>query len=455
MKSLPLNPSNHPPFIKGSPLLGSLKELTRNPLGFLNKVADLNEPIVELRLGPKPSFVVGSPDLIKEIFLTGRNVFLRRDMFDKLRPVLGNGLLSIDGQKWRQKRRIMQNIFAGERLKSYELTMKRETIELISTWKTGTTQIDITETMMQLTLKIIFKCILGDKLPDNIPYSSFTDLNRITGKRLWHATALQQWLPTADNFNFFRHKKRVESFINHFLDQALKEHSLQDQGLLAALLAAKDPDSGEKLSRQDIYDQVVTFIFAGHETTAVALAWTIIELARHSDWSQKCIDEIQSTSSLSSAPQSRLIVDAVLKESMRLNPPVWIIPRTATHAYQLDNYHIPQGSIILTCPFTLHRNKNLWQDADTFSPQRFIDQPSPEKFAYIPFGVGPHTCIGMEFAILEARTILTTLLQHCRFKQITTDAVMREPDVTMRPKGKIVFAVSPAIKENDKGSDAA
>lgn len=366
--------------------------------------------------------------------------------------LLGKGLLTNDGASWLQQRRLIQPAFHRGRVAALGPIMTDATVawleQLRASGKVDTGEsIDVLHEMSGLTLSIVCKALFGADLPKE-------ELERV-GRALSSANHLLAdafylpgvlSLPTPQ-----RHRLRAaRSELHAVVDEIVRRRrsaSEQRDDLLAMLLEARDADTGEGMSDQQLRDEVLTLLLAGHETTANALSWTFYLLAQHPHETAKLQDEYQRVlqgrppvmEDLPQLPWTRMVVE----ESMRLYPPAWAVGRHTLQQDEVGGYNIPQGAYILLIQYVTHRHPDYWEQPDGFDPERFSAEREADRprFAYFPFGGGPRLCIGNQFALAEAQLILATVLTRYQLRPEPNAHVVPEPLVTLRPRGALLMTV--------------
>ncbi len=398
-------------------------------------------------VGDTVTYVVSSPKLAHEILVERANEFHKAAMLRRaVGPLVGNGLLTSEGDFWKRQRKLAQPAFHFQRIEKYGETMVQQTLALLQGWQEGETR-DIVHDMMALTLGIVTKTLF------NVDVSEQAD--RIGG--LMH-TVLEAANDSINNYNpvweriFKTRQKRTEvATIELFkiIDEIISEHRKSDKDagdLLSMLLAARD-ENDQPMSEAQLRDEVMTLFIAGHETTANALAWTLYLVSQHPDVEARLMSEIATLGdkppTMRDLPQMPYS-EQVLKEVMRLYPPAGGATREPIHDIELGGYHMPKGSSIAVSTYTIHRNPKYFAEPLKFDPERFSpeNEAAIPKYAYLPFGGGPRVCIGNAFAMLEARLVALTILQRFKLSLAPNQQVRAEQLFTIRPKGGLKMGVS-------------
>jgi cytochrome P450 len=358
--------------------------------------------------------------------------------------VQGQGLFSSEGHHWQQQRRLMQPAFQQKQLVDLYNVMGHCVEELLQEWETQPedTVIDIADAMTQLTLKILSLTLfsldisgesdrLGQALRTALAYVYY---------RLNMPLALPLWIPTPRNRKFLRAKQTLDDVVLEII-RTRRHHAQEKSDLLSLLLACRDEETGEGLSDRQLQDQLITLINAGHETTATTLAWTWYLLGSHPQVQTQMAAEIQSVlqgqsptvASLQNLPYTR----QVFNESARYCPVgLGTAPRVALEDDEIQGYLIPKGSIMMVASYFTGRHPDFWQEPETFNPDRFSPDRVAQrsKFAFLPFGAGPHTCIGKNYALMEALAIMVGITQRFQVELVPNQTIEIDPRFTLRPK---------------------
>lgn len=424
------------------PIVGSSLDLSRDPIGYFSELQRRYGGAATSKFLRGYSMVsFFTPSAARYILAEHPRDFTSREFNNILQRLLGDGLLTIDGDFHRQQRRLVQPGFHKKRIESYGATMVAHTEDMLATWQHGEIR-DVAVEMQELTLRIVAKTLfdvdltkesgnLGQAFNDVILYPN--------DRRLTWKTLLKFDLPFLPYGKYVRGKATLDETVYAII--ADRRANPRDTGdVMSMLLAAQDED-GTVMTDTQVRDQTMTFFGAGHETTANALAWTWYLLSENPAISEKLRAELRNVLAGRSPTIDDLpnlpYTDMVIKESMRLFPPVWAIGRRAVKNVEIDGYRLPAGQIVMLSQWVTHRMPEYWgPDALVFRPERF-DPAHPQdvpQFAYFPFGGGPRMCIGMPFAQMEARLLLATIAQRFRPRLVPGHPVVPQPMVTLRPK---------------------
>lgn len=441
-----------PPGPKGLPFFGNALEFRRDPLGFFTQIERTYGAIATVSIRNFKMVLATRASSVRRILIENAHNFTNRQAYEGLVPLLGEGLLTIDGNFHTQQRRLVMPAFHRQRIESYEELMVNNTIQLMDTWHPGQ-QLDIAKQMQWLTLKIVAKALFDVNLQEESSRlgKAFIDtaeyLNRARNDSI-------RTLPINLPFTSYGHFVRAKAILDDTVYKIIRTHKQKDVDhgdMLSMLFQAQDAD-GKKLSETQIHDETMTFLAAGHATTANALSWTFYLLAEHPRVRQNLLEEIWDT--IGDRPITTLDLDnmpyleMVVKESMRLYPPAWALMRRATNDFELEDYHFPAGTFVALSPYITHRLPDYWSEPEQFWPERFgPEHKEPrEAFAYFPFGAGPRTCIGMPFAMMEARIILATIMQ--KFTPVLAPGarIVPQPLITLRPRYGLPMILQESMK---------
>ncbi len=430
---------------KGLPLLGNLLDLRKDSLGFIKKVQKEFGDIAHFKAGKYRIYLVSHPDYAQRVFQDHyKNYGKQTKAWRKFRDFLGNGLLSNEGEFWKRQRRISQPAFHRDKIASFAAQMVQDTEELLKKWETAYQKnepIDISSEMMHVTLQIMGETLLSANLSGDAEKvrEAMTTTLRITNERLRSFIEVPLSIPTPKNRRFLKARQTLDDIVYKIIeDRQNKKNQYQD--LLSMLMNTVDEETDERMNKKQLRDEVMTIFLAGHETTANALSWTFYLLSQKPEAEERLSSEIHSVlngraPTLADIPQLAY-TERVVKESMRLCPPVPIIGRSVTEDDEMGGYFIPKNSVVLTTPYLTHRHPDFWENPEKFDPDRFLSERFSKlpKYAYFPFGGGPRLCIGNNFAMMEAVLILATIAQRYQLKLIPDQKIEVEVAITLRPK---------------------
>ncbi len=426
------------PLVPGLPLLGNLLDFRRDRLA-LQDTAAKTGPLARLQLAHIPLYVVTDAELAHEVFVVHADKYKKSRALQFLRPMLGDGLLTSEGETHKRHRKLLAPAFAPKRLAAYGDVMVDETKRQLAGWHTGM-RIDLAHEMMEMTLAIAGKTMFGADVRREAPaVSEGLDL----GMRA-HQASIRSPIQLGYEWPLPRHRqmRKAVKLLDDVVYRLIAEGRARgtDKGdVLSILLLARDEEDGTGLADQEVRDEVMTLLLAGHETTANALTWTWYELARNPDALARLQKELEpfghrtiTTDDLPSLPWNAAVID----EAMRIHPPAYLTGREALEDITLAGHRLPKGSIVLLNIRGIHLREDYYPSAKSFLPERMLPdaKKARPRTQYLPFGAGPRVCIGSHFALLEAQLALATMVQHASLRMLG-QRVIPEPMVTLRPRG--------------------
>lgn len=434
---------------QGDWLLGSIPHIRTDTLGFEDSLPTYGD-IVHVRFAGRQAYYYFDPAHVHQILVTDARKFRKAPVYRMLlRPFLGDGLLTSDGEFWRRQRRLAQPAFHKKRIDAYAQVMVDYTEDLLAGWQPGQER-QICHDMMELTLRVVGKTLFDADIGGAATrvYDALTTVLEVTKEAIqspfW---SLTEWLPIPRNFRRRAAVNELDAVVMGLVNE--RRAAGADRGdLLSMLLLAEDEDGGRMSDRQ-LRDEAVTLVLAGHETTANALAWTWYLLAQHPEVEAKLHAELDAVlgnrpPTLDDLPKLEYTF-MVIKESMRLYPPIPAIARQPVEPVTVGGYDFDPSTIAVIATHVLHRDPRWWSEPDRFDPERFHpdNEANLTKYAYLPFGGGPRICIGNSFAEMEARLVLATIAQRYRLILQPGQEIIPEAQLTLRPRDGIRMRVEP------------
>ena len=423
-----------------------LRAMQQRPLPFLTRIRSEYGDAARFRIGPAWLYLFAHPDEIRDALVVKSSSFEKGLALQRTKIVLGQGLLTSEGDLHKRQRRLAQPAFHRERIQRYGEQMVERALITREEWRDGAT-LDLHHEMMKLTLAVVAKTLFDANVDDEADEigGALTELVEMFPLLMNPLSPLLLRLPLRRVRRFEAALARLDKTIYSMIEQR-RRGSVDRGDLLSTLLLATDPEGdGGGMSDRQLRDEAMTIFLAGHETTANALAWTWYLLAQHpavEEQLRRELSEVLGGRPPSPADYPRLqYTEMVLAESMRLFPPAWAVSRYSIEDVTIGRWHVPKGSIVLTSPWVTHRHPDLWPDPERFDPLRFTPEAKAArpKLAYFPFGAGPRICIGEGFAWMEGVLLLAALAQRWRFE------VISEPEpqalITLRPKGLRVKSI--------------
>ena len=444
-----------PPSPKGLPIVGNALQFKSNPLQFLRDVQRMYPRMATVYVCKEPLIFCFRPEHVRAILVENPRKFVKPNRGGaklNLRLLLGDGLLTIDGEYHRQQRRLVQPAFHKHRVEAYAETMVQMTQEELATWQPYQ-EINIAQSMQRLTLRIILKALLNLDSPSEAIRlgDAFTTL---TTSSMRLPRGLLRLIKRKIPFSSYNKRVAAKQMLDNFVCDLIAQRRTkgQDMGdMLSMLLHAQD--EGNTMTDQQVHDQVMTFIAAGHVTAQNTMCWIFYLLSQHLTVYEKLLAQLSSVlngraptiEDLAQLPY----LEWVINESWRVYPPVWMQGRRSIEDFELDGYHFPAGTVFFLSQWVIHNLPDIWGDPEVFRPERWdpaLEQKVPQG-AYFPFGAGPRICIGMPFAQLEIKLLLATILQHYRMQLAPGFQVVPQPRVTLRPKYGMRMVLEP-VRQN-------
>ena len=422
--------------------MGVMRDFNRDTLGFIERCRDYGD-VVRTRFLYVHAYFLYNPRDIEAILTTNARSYrkaqsLRSPFFHRL---VGNGLVTSEGDFWRRQRRLAQPAFHRQRISSYGDIMVQYAQRTIDTWKDGE-QRDVSRDMTRLTLEIVVKTLFNSDVSRDADHVGqiLTSLVKPFASQATLKWILDNRLPTPGHRRYFNAVSEIDRIVFRII--AERRASGSDEGdLLSMLLEAQDED-GSQMNDQQLRDEVMTLFLAGHETTALALSWSWYLLASHPESEKRFhaeLDEVLGgrTPTVSDLPGLQY-TETIAKEAMRLYPPAYAVGREAIEDTELGGFHVPKGTQVFAFQWVTHRDPRFFDEPAEFKPERWANGNSDElpKYAYFPFGGGPRQCIGNYFAMMEIVLLLATIGQRFRFS-LTDEKVEVLPVLSLRPKNGI------------------
>lgn len=375
-------------------------------------------------------YLLNEPAAIRDVLVTHQHDFVKSEGTRAMRELLGMGLVTSEEPLHRTMRRVVQPAFHKERIETYAQTMRRFAQE----WQPPPDVFDMHAEMMHLALRIASSTLFGVDAGDEADRvaAALHDVVEAFPASLGPVGRITRRLPWGPAARFCRARATLDEIVMRLI--AARRASGEDRGdALSMLLASRDAETGTTLDDRQVRDEVMTLFVAGHETTANALTWCWYALAKQPAVATRLCEELRSDGATTYA-------DAVLRETLRLYPPVWLLGRDSVRAVEAGGWRLQAGATVLMSQLLAHRSADVFDDPETFVPERWLQPRELPPFAYFPFGGGARKCIGDQFAWLEAHTTLTTLAARYRFELDDPDCVVEpEPIITLRPRGPVMM----------------
>ena len=429
------------PGLRGSFLFGMSRELSTDLFGTYRRTMAQYPYMVRLVAGfpgrRLPLYMVYHPDGVQRVLSaggTGSGTYTKGSPFyQEIAAWLGDGLLTSEGDTWKQQRRMLAPLFTPRRMTTYVSAMTEEAERVAARWRTAGT-VDLHAELTEYTLRVVTRVLFGASVEDAIPvirdsFPGFADYIRDRGMS---PVRLPRTWPTPRGRRATRAQRDMYEVVDSIIDQrrAAKETGTD---MVSLLMTARDPETGDRLSDQEIRDQVLIFLLAGHETTSIALTFTLFLLGHHPEIQKRVqveIDGLTGDIDVNRFPYTTMVI----KEAMRLYPPAFAIGRLTPTGDRIGDYDIPANSIVVVSPWATHHHPEFWPDPDRFDPDRFDPTvaAAQHRYAYFPFAGGPRACIGNHFAMTEAVVAVAVLLRAVSVRT-SPDPVPLTTAITLRP----------------------
>jgi cytochrome P450 len=421
------------------PLLGHALRFKRRPLEFLESLRPLGD-VVAIRLGPTPAYVINNPDLVRRVLVADGHAFDVGLLLDKVKPFVGNGLITLRGTDHTRHRRLLQPAFHHSSIAGYVEVMRALAAERARSWREGQ-QIVADLEMMELATAIVGKTLftmdLGHSVVDEV-VSLMPMMLEGVRKRLTAPTELLEKLPTPANRRFTTAIRRIHQVVEDIIAE-YRRTGIDHGDLASMMLAAQDDQTGEGFSDVQVRDEALTMLAAGTQTTATTIAWALHILSTNDDIQQRArtqIREVLGERDLTVDDIERLdYLRRLVTETLRLYPPAWMLSRRAISEVTLGDHVLPAGASILFSPYALHRDPEIYADPEVFDPDRWLPEraKSIPRPAFIPFGAGGRQCLGEGFAWTEATVVLAVILQRWWVRPVPGQIIRKVALATLVP----------------------
>ncbi|EFW92359.1 cytochrome P450 [Haladaptatus paucihalophilus DX253] len=429
-----------PPTPDGHPFIGHTIDFAQSPFDFVDRAIEECGDVYRMKLPSTQVFVLAHPDYFTQALVTEIDAFGKSDDFQ---TAFGNGVIATEGDQWRRQRGVLQPFFTRKQVGKYSDQMVKATQQRVDTWLDREI-LDMETEMKNLTLEVLFATLFGRELQPGEGDDLRTAADGLHG---WFAPTswlLPNWVPTLSRHSFKNSKERLRTEIQQLLTEQRTSDAnggSHSETLLSKLHNARNGTGQNQLSQQEVEGMMITMIFAGYETTASALAFAWYALATHPDLQEAFHDEVDTVLDGDSPTQADIdeleLTRRILKETMRLYPPIHTIPRKTTRTVDVNGYQLPANEEVHLGILAVHRDERFYDDPLSFQPDRWesdLEDELPEH-AYMPFGGGRRACVGREFALLEATLVLATIGQDWEFEWKGKDELAVEPGLTLQTQG--------------------
>jgi cytochrome P450 len=441
---------------------GAFRDFLSDSLGFQLRAREKFGDVFRFRIGPLVVHFLYHPDHVRRVLHEQQKNYLRGWQFRFLHRLFGDNLVVSEGDRWVRQRRLAQSAFLRHRLTGYAEVMVDATAQMLLRWRGGADAgqaIDVGPEMSRLAMAIAGRALFGRDMSDDADTvgKSFTAGASYLERRFNNPfTTPPLWVPSPGNLRFKRALRALNEIVLAMIRDRRREGRAHGD-LLSILMQARDEETGETMSDDELRSAVLTFFLAGHETTATALTWAWFFLASRPAIRERVRGEAVAVlgdrrptfADVSQLHHARMVIE----EAMRLCPPIWAVPRQAVADDEIGGYRIPAGSTVCLCPFVTHRHPDFWESPTVFDPDRFTPERSAQrpKGAYFPFLSGPHQCIGNEFAMLEMRLIVAMVLREFDLGLLPGQVIEPKGSLTIRPSGPVRVTLQSAGEVRREG----
>ncbi|MFD7703164.1 cytochrome P450 [Streptomyces caelestis] len=446
--------SVHPPGPPVRALPGLLRKLAVDRLGMMRDAARLSDA-VRVSMGPKKLYVFNRPDYAKHVLADNAANYHKGIGLVESRKVLGDGLLTSEGELWRAQRRTVQPAFKPGRIAAQAGVVAEEAARLVRLLRAraGDTPVDVLHEVTGLTLGVLGRTLMDTPLDG---YGGIAHAFEAVQDQAMFDMVTQglvpTWAPFATQRRFRRARRELVRTVDELVahrSARLREEDGADDAFARMILAAGERGDAAR-GRRLLREELITLLLAGHETTASTLGWTLLLLARHPHVRDLVREEARSVLAGGRLPEAEDLhkltyTTQVVQEAMRLYPPVWILPRIAQGPDEVGGFGVPAGADVLVCPYTLHRHPDLWDDPERFRPDRFdaSQVAHRHRYAYIPFGAGPRFCIGSNLGMMEAVFVTALLSRDLDLSVVPGHRGVAEPMMSLRMRGGLPMTIRP------------
>ncbi len=428
---------------RGVPIFGVARAVRSDPLGYFVKARRKYGDVVWFRVGLDTIVMLARPEDIKHVLQDNHTNYRKSKFYEPLKPLLGRGIFVSEGDEWVRQRRSATPAFSGHRFDEMARQIVAATERRMQHWPSADDangDFDVAREMMRVTFEGVASALLGLHMEER-RYDAFHDavtlVFRHAEQSVWTGGLLSHGLLKRINRRYRDAVEEIDRVIYGLIDERVARPRASAD-LFDMLIDACDPST--RSGRELLRDQLLSFLVAGHETTAVALAWTWHLLAQHPDIEARLHAEIDEVlrfrpPTFADLPKLRY-TGMVFEEAMRLYPPVWTISRAAIADDRIGDTDVPAGTTVMISPYVLHRHPEFWPDSERFDPERFSPQAVAQRsrYAYIPFGGGPRNCLGKRFGMMEGQLILAMIAGRYRVVPVAGQTVTPEPAITLRPR---------------------
>jgi cytochrome P450 len=445
-----------PPGVRHRTPFPFMRSFRDDPLAAVERVLAQHGDAAGIKGGPIELVVLNRPEYARHVLVRNARNYGKGPQIAKLRRLAGNGVFFAEGDAWRRQRRMVVPAFQRAKIEALVPHLVAGADELVLRWTRahgGGELFEISPDLSKTALDVVCRAMFGTDVRERADvFNANANVAASYAQYLFdHLLPIPRWIPTERNVRI----NAALRWVRAFFDEMIASHRAQDplpDDLLGLLLRVRDEETGAALTDAELNDELMTFVNAGHETTAVSLTWALYEIGRDAALRARLEAEVDAAigrdaPTLASLAQLDLL-GRTIRETLRLHPPGWALPREALARDEIDGVLIPKRATVMISVYTLHRHPEFWSEPERFDPERWCEGRAEPRhpFAYLPFGLGGRRCVGEDFALLELRAVLARLIQHFRIEVDPAHPVSPRPLLTLKPAQGVRLRVAPRLK---------
>lgn len=445
-----------PPGIRHRTPFPFMRALREDPLAAVGRALEEYGDAVGIKGGPVEVVVLARPEYARHVLVRNARNYRKGSQIAKLRRIAGDGVFFVDGDRWRRQRRMIAPAFQRAKIEALVPHLVAGADELVLRWTrlhAAGGFFDASPDLSKVALDVVCRAMFGTDVRKHADaFHRHATFAASYAQYLFdHILPIPRWIPTERNKRLKAALTWVRKFVHEMIEQHRAQSPLPDD-LLGLLLGARDEETGAALSDAELTDELMTFVNAGHETTAVTLSWALYEIGRDAELRGRLEAEVDAQVGREAPAHASLarleLLGRTLREVLRVHPPGWALPREALERDEIDGVLIPKGATVMIPVYYLHRHPEFWSEPERFDPERWLEGRGEPRhpFAYLPFGLGGRRCVGEDFALLELRAILARLLQHFRIEIEASHPIIARPQLTLKPAYGVRLRIEPRMK---------
>ncbi|WP_436497445.1 cytochrome P450 [Actinokineospora sp. HUAS TT18] len=444
------HPRRVPPGPPRSQTFSLLKKLKSDRLTLMSTAAETYGDAVRVGIGPKTLYFFNHPDHAKHILADNSANYHKGIGYVEARRALGDGLLTSDGALWKEQRRTIQPVFQARRISGQADTIVEEAAKLVARLRTRESggPVDVLHELTGFTLGVLGRTLLDADLDafESIGHS-FEAVQDQAMFEMETMGMVPTWLPLRRQREFRAASADLTRIVEALVAERIGNPRDPADDVISRLILSTSQEADPRVAGQRMRDELITLLLAGHETTASTVGWALYLVDKHPEVAQRLHEEavavLGDRTPVLEDLKKLTYTNMVLEEAMRLFPPVWILTRRAVADDEVGGYHVPAGSDVMVCPFTMHRHPAFWDNPEKFDPSRFDpDLPNTRpRYAYLPFGAGPRFCVGSHLGLMEAAFVVSMISREMTMKLVPGYEVVPEPMLSLRVKGGLPMTV--------------